>query len=154
MAQSKKTTTETPKAATPAATSTKPVRNKTPTAKAQALVKAHKSKKKDDADINDVSSSDSDEDSDKDGDEDDEMDGEGDAARQGKKVPKTLAFDWSDPQLSEQLLAEIIGDAGIKRALYPPPGPNPSTKNGGGQTKVASYFELLPKSILPGPSTA
>ncbi|KAJ7603361.1 hypothetical protein FB45DRAFT_1090526 [Roridomyces roridus] len=134
MAQSKKTTTKTPKAATPAATSTKPVRNKTPTAKAQALVKAHKSKKKDDANINDVSSSDSDEDSDKDGDEDERWTVRGMLRDRGKN--------WSDPQLSEQLLAEIIGDAGIKRALYPPPGPNPSTKNGGGQTKVASYFEL------------
>ncbi|KAJ7775996.1 hypothetical protein DFH07DRAFT_696726, partial [Mycena maculata] len=45
-------------------------------------------------------------------------------------------------ELSEGLIACIMESADIKRALYPPPGPNTSTAKGGGQTKVGAQWQL------------
>ncbi|KAJ7442706.1 hypothetical protein B0H11DRAFT_2347649 [Mycena galericulata] len=53
-----------------------------------------------------------------------------------------LSVDWSDPALSEALIARIMEDKDIKRALYPPPGPNASTAKGGGKSKVESQWQL------------
>ncbi|KAJ7791375.1 hypothetical protein B0H13DRAFT_2173092 [Mycena leptocephala] len=49
---------------------------------------------------------------------------------------------WSDVALSEQLIACIVEGRDIKRALFPPVGPNASTSNGGGKTKVAAHWQL------------
>ncbi|KAJ7835155.1 hypothetical protein B0H13DRAFT_2108813 [Mycena leptocephala] len=49
---------------------------------------------------------------------------------------------WSDVALSEQLIACIVESRDIKRALFPPVGPNASTSNGGGKTKVAAHWQL------------
>ncbi|KAJ7128002.1 hypothetical protein C8R44DRAFT_554394, partial [Mycena epipterygia] len=49
---------------------------------------------------------------------------------------------WSDAARSEALVARIYEDRDIKRALYPPPGPNASTAKGGGKTKVAAQWQL------------
>ncbi|KAJ7434202.1 hypothetical protein B0H11DRAFT_1664722, partial [Mycena galericulata] len=49
---------------------------------------------------------------------------------------------WSEPALSQALIACIMEDRDIKRALYPPPGPNASTAKGGGKTKTESQWQL------------
>ncbi|KAJ6570351.1 hypothetical protein B0H10DRAFT_1748530, partial [Mycena sp. CBHHK59/15] len=49
---------------------------------------------------------------------------------------------WSDVSLSEALIARIMEDKDIKRALYPPVGPNASTAKGSGKTKVGSQWAL------------
>ncbi|KAJ6543425.1 hypothetical protein DFH09DRAFT_882654, partial [Mycena vulgaris] len=51
-------------------------------------------------------------------------------------------FSWSDVALSESIVACIMEDRDIKRALYPPVGPNVSTAKGGGKTKVAAHWKL------------
>ncbi|KAJ6489363.1 hypothetical protein DFH09DRAFT_948169, partial [Mycena vulgaris] len=51
-------------------------------------------------------------------------------------------FSWSDVALSESIVACIMEDREIKRALYPPVGPNASTAKGGGKTKVAAHWKL------------
>ncbi|KAF8149304.1 hypothetical protein K438DRAFT_2086789 [Mycena galopus ATCC 62051] len=55
----------------------------------------------------------------------------------------TLPVDWSDQVLTQDLIARIIENATIKRALFPPPGPNASTAKGGGKTKSSAYWQLL-----------
>ncbi|KAJ7916580.1 hypothetical protein B0H13DRAFT_2448116 [Mycena leptocephala] len=59
-------------------------------------------------------------------------------------VSKTgVEVDWSnDPDLSARLPALISEDADIKRSLYPPCGPNVSTKKGGGKPKVNAQWEF------------
>ncbi|KAJ7205818.1 hypothetical protein GGX14DRAFT_327153, partial [Mycena pura] len=52
---------------------------------------------------------------------------------------------WSDPTLSEELVAQIFENRDIKRALYPPPGPNASTAKGGGKTKTSAHWLLCLK---------
>jgi len=47
--------------------------------------------------------------------------------------------------LSQELITEIYQDRSIKRALYPPPGGNPSTSQGGGKTKTAAHWDLCLK---------
>ncbi|KAJ7200133.1 hypothetical protein GGX14DRAFT_314083, partial [Mycena pura] len=59
----------------------------------------------------------------------------------GKSTP-TMTIDWSDVALSESIVACIMEDGDIKRALYPPVGPNASTAKGGGKTKVAAQWKL------------
>lgn len=49
---------------------------------------------------------------------------------------------WKDVALSEQLVAAIIEDASIKRALFPPVGPNASMKKGGGKSKTESHWKI------------
>jgi hypothetical protein len=49
---------------------------------------------------------------------------------------------WSDQTLTQDLIARIIENAIIKRALFPPPGPNASTAKGGGKTKSSAYWQL------------
>ncbi|KAJ6629025.1 hypothetical protein B0H10DRAFT_1776702, partial [Mycena sp. CBHHK59/15] len=56
--------------------------------------------------------------------------------------PHLYLYSWSDPTLSEALVSRIMESAEIKRALYPPPGPNASTAKGGGKTKVGSQWQL------------
>ncbi|KAF8125894.1 hypothetical protein K438DRAFT_2001807 [Mycena galopus ATCC 62051] len=51
----------------------------------------------------------------------------------------TLAVDWSDQVLTQDLIARIIENATIKRTLFPPPGPNTSTTKSGGKTKSSAY---------------
>ena len=49
---------------------------------------------------------------------------------------------WADPSLTWSLIAAIEENITIKRGLYPPPGGNPSTANGGGKAKTDHYAEL------------
>ncbi|KAJ7473230.1 hypothetical protein FB451DRAFT_1248800 [Mycena latifolia] len=49
--------------------------------------------------------------------------------------------------MSESLITRIMEDKDIKRALYPPVGPNASTSKGGGKTKVSSHWQLA-KNLL------
>ncbi|KAJ7743526.1 hypothetical protein B0H14DRAFT_2406971, partial [Mycena olivaceomarginata] len=49
---------------------------------------------------------------------------------------------WKDPALSVSLIAYIFQDALIKQALFPSPGPNASTKKGGGKKKVDAHWDL------------
>ncbi|THU94474.1 hypothetical protein K435DRAFT_622780, partial [Dendrothele bispora CBS 962.96] len=49
---------------------------------------------------------------------------------------------WT-PELSQQLVNCILEDATIKNGLYPGPGGNQSTANGGGLSKVEHYFNLF-----------
>ncbi|KAJ7775672.1 hypothetical protein DFH07DRAFT_952065 [Mycena maculata] len=51
-------------------------------------------------------------------------------------------YSWKDPALSEKLIALIMENKYIKQALYPPCGPNASTTNGGGKTKVNAQWQL------------
>ncbi|KAJ6528403.1 hypothetical protein B0H19DRAFT_914342, partial [Mycena capillaripes] len=61
---------------------------------------------------------------------------------------------WSDHTLSESLLTLIYESRDIKRALYPPPGPNASTANGGGKTKTAAHWQLCLKLFSGHPKYA
>ncbi|KAJ7835272.1 hypothetical protein B0H14DRAFT_3871181 [Mycena olivaceomarginata] len=49
---------------------------------------------------------------------------------------------WNEDNLSERLLTGISENKDIKRALFPPVGPNASTSKGGGKTKVAAQWQL------------
>ncbi|KAJ6472988.1 hypothetical protein C8R45DRAFT_835466, partial [Mycena sanguinolenta] len=49
---------------------------------------------------------------------------------------------WTDDKLSERLITAISENKSIKRALFPPVGPNASTSKGGGKTKVAVQWQL------------
>jgi hypothetical protein len=50
---------------------------------------------------------------------------------------------WSDQALTQDLIARIIENAIIKRALFPLPGPNTSTAKGGSKTKSSAYWQLF-----------
>ncbi|KAJ7893560.1 hypothetical protein B0H13DRAFT_2665471 [Mycena leptocephala] len=57
------------------------------------------------------------------------------------KESKTV--DWEgDPDLSVRLIAHITEDKTIKQSLYPPCGPNASTKKGGGKPKADAQWKL------------
>ncbi|KAJ7831805.1 hypothetical protein B0H13DRAFT_1482966, partial [Mycena leptocephala] len=47
-----------------------------------------------------------------------------------------------DPDLSVRLIAHITEDKTIKQSLYPPCGPNASTKKGGGKPKADAQWKL------------
>ncbi|KAJ6487788.1 hypothetical protein C8R45DRAFT_781754, partial [Mycena sanguinolenta] len=49
---------------------------------------------------------------------------------------------WNADKLSERLITAISEDKFIKRALFPPPGPNGSTSKGGGMKKVVAQWKL------------
>jgi hypothetical protein len=53
-----------------------------------------------------------------------------------------LLCSWNEDNLSEHLLTGISENKAIKRALFPPVGPNTSTSKGGGKTKVAAQWQL------------
>jgi hypothetical protein len=53
-----------------------------------------------------------------------------------------LPTSWNADNLSERLLTCISENKAIKRALFPPVGPNASTAKGGGKTKVAAQWLL------------
>ncbi|KAJ6473749.1 hypothetical protein C8R45DRAFT_1103433 [Mycena sanguinolenta] len=63
----------------------------------------------------------------------------------------TLPINWKPVALSQKLIAHIMENANIKRSLFPPPGPNPSTKKGGGTPKNVAQFQLC-KLLLAGDS--
>ncbi|KAJ7512117.1 hypothetical protein B0H11DRAFT_1898616 [Mycena galericulata] len=108
-------------------------RKRKPSAKAKAAEKAAKKAAKKKRSTDELPS---DDDSDtSSSDDEDELDIE--EANSG-----ILSVDWSDPALSEALIARIMEDKDIKRALYPPPGPNASTAKGGGKSKVESQWQL------------
>ncbi|KAJ6514010.1 hypothetical protein DFH09DRAFT_1333265 [Mycena vulgaris] len=71
----------------------------------------------------------------------DEEESESEDEELAKSTP-TMTIDWSDVALSESIFACIMEDRDIKRALYPPVGPNASTAKGGGKTKVAAHWKL------------
>ncbi|KAF8147407.1 hypothetical protein K438DRAFT_2027741 [Mycena galopus ATCC 62051] len=52
-----------------------------------------------------------------------------------------IKIDW-DNERSEKLLALIMEHTHIKRALFPPCGPNASTANGGGKSKASAHYDL------------
>ncbi|KAF8214365.1 hypothetical protein K438DRAFT_1563836, partial [Mycena galopus ATCC 62051] len=54
-----------------------------------------------------------------------------------------------DNERSEKLVALIMEDADIKRALFAPCGPNASTAKGGGKSKASAQFDLC-KLLLEG----
>ncbi|KAJ6479784.1 hypothetical protein C8R45DRAFT_1216264 [Mycena sanguinolenta] len=57
-------------------------------------------------------------------------------------------IDWkNEPELSLELIRHVMENANIKQALFPAPGPNASTKDGGGKTKAHAYW-LLCKLLL------
>ncbi|KAJ7734192.1 hypothetical protein DFH07DRAFT_967741 [Mycena maculata] len=115
------------KAAKPA----KSGRTKTPTERGKAHQQKLKKAAKKNKTFDELDSED------EEGSEDDDVD-EGDL----KSGDKTMAFDWSDPALTQALITCIMEDRDIKRALYPPPGPNASTAKGGGKTKTSSHWQL------------
>ncbi|KAJ6622112.1 hypothetical protein B0H10DRAFT_1944944 [Mycena sp. CBHHK59/15] len=119
----------------PKSTSSKPAKGlgvkKTPTERGKAHEKKLKKAAKKNKTFDDLDS-DSDDSS-----EDDDAD-----EAESKSGDKTLALDWSDPALSQALISCIMQDRDIKRALYPPPGPNALTARGGGKTKTSSQWQL------------
>ncbi|KAF8191114.1 hypothetical protein K438DRAFT_1591553, partial [Mycena galopus ATCC 62051] len=50
------------------------------------------------------------------------------------------------------LIAYIFQDALIKQALFPSPGPNASTKKGGGKKKVDAHWELAKLLLEENPA--
>ncbi|KAJ7790658.1 hypothetical protein B0H14DRAFT_3568945 [Mycena olivaceomarginata] len=52
-----------------------------------------------------------------------------------------VKIDW-DNERSEKLIALIMEHTHIKRALFPPCGPNASTTKGGGKSKASAHFDL------------
>ncbi|KAM5539999.1 hypothetical protein V8D89_006331 [Ganoderma adspersum] len=79
-----------------------------------------------------------DESHDEDSDDEDELDEDGNRGT-GKQGGKKLKW---DEELTWALITRINENAKIKRGLYPPPGPNPSTANGGGKPKSDFHAEL------------
>ncbi|KAJ3552890.1 hypothetical protein NP233_g12772 [Leucocoprinus birnbaumii] len=53
-------------------------------------------------------------------------------------------INWTDDdhKYSWKLLTAIESDSGIKNGLYPPPGSNSSTQNGGGKTKIEWLWQV------------
>ncbi|KAJ7811258.1 hypothetical protein B0H13DRAFT_1871766 [Mycena leptocephala] len=109
-----------PKAAPKAPASKLPGRKKFPTEKLKAMRK----KKSADSDSSDDSA-------------DDDEDGDVEAPEN-----TALDVDWKDNDLSVTLVALIGENKDIKRSLFPPCGPNASTKNGGGTPKTHALWEL------------
>ncbi|KAJ7759920.1 hypothetical protein B0H16DRAFT_1456634 [Mycena metata] len=113
------------KAAAPPPPKAKSMRAKKDTEKAKAAKKTPKKK----AVSEEVSDDEADNAGDEgEGQEEGEGEGEGKEGRDG-------TVQWNN-ELSHQLISCIVGSAIIKRALFPPPGPNASTTKGGGKTKL------------------
>jgi hypothetical protein len=53
-----------------------------------------------------------------------------------------LQSSWSDVNLSWKLVNAITEDVNIKNGLFPPPGSNASTQNGGGKKKIEWCWKL------------
>ncbi|KAJ7342722.1 hypothetical protein DFH08DRAFT_938129 [Mycena albidolilacea] len=54
---------------------------------------------------------------------------------------KVIAAAWGN-ECSEKFIALIMEHTHIKRALFPPCGPNASTTKGGGKSKASAHFDL------------
>ncbi|KAL0563408.1 hypothetical protein V5O48_018660 [Marasmius crinis-equi] len=68
----------------------------------------------------------------------DELSGPGDDKNsKGKKI----RVNW-DIALAEAIVTAIQEKESIKKKLYPPPGPNASTADGGGNTKTVAHWEI------------
>ncbi|KAG6825028.1 hypothetical protein H0H92_005062 [Tricholoma furcatifolium] len=65
----------------------------------------------------------------------------------------TVDIDWkgTDHDLNQQLVTAIFKDAKIKQGLFPPPGPNASTKGGSGKTKTEFYWALCEELFAEHP---
>ncbi|KAL0056819.1 hypothetical protein AAF712_016568 [Marasmius tenuissimus] len=58
------------------------------------------------------------------------------ADEEEEEDPAEADIDWSDVSLSEAIVSAIISNSVIKQVLYPSPGSNASTANGGGMKKT------------------
>ncbi|KAG6886608.1 hypothetical protein C0992_003181 [Termitomyces sp. T32_za158] len=67
------------------------------------------------------------------------------------ELEEGAAIDWSGDKLSEKLLANICEDAQIKQGLFPAPGANKSTKNGGGKPKTEFHIFQIEAILAESP---
>ncbi|EEB92271.1 hypothetical protein MPER_09245 [Moniliophthora perniciosa FA553] len=78
-------------------------------------------------------------------------DEEGTKGKRKSSAAGKFSVSWKDQMNSSALVASILENAAIKQKLYPDPGSNASTQDGGGMKKTDAYWDLTTYALNDHP---